>query len=228
VSGMGPVQRCGGRDGSSNAPGRPHAARVPRRRISRALHFSGPRGVCAGEQCLTRTQGHHSLTASRTRFDTSINYYQVLNVAPGATAEDITRAYRALMRVTHPDNFQEPMERSRAEDRTKLINAAYAVLSRPEVRIAYDDQMRTTAVSDALMQRYTGNAPGRTDPLGTRPRSRSPGTVRAQRRAYNSAVRQLMLMAAAFALALMLLIFVFGLAGAMWNIAWGWIVSLFS
>jgi curved DNA-binding protein CbpA len=168
------------------------------------------------------------LTASRTRFDTSINYYQVLNVAPGATAEDITRAYRALMRVTHPDNFQEPMERSRAEDRTKLINAAYAVLSRPEVRIAYDDQMRTTAVSDALMQRYTGNAPGRTDPLGTRPRSRSPGTVRAQRRAYNSAVRQLMLMAAAFALALMLLIFVFGLAGAMWNIAWGWIVSLFS
>jgi len=159
------------------------------------------------------------LTASRTRFDTSVNYYQVLNVAPGATAEDITRAYRALMRVNHPDFYQESLARAKAEERAKLINAAYAVLSRPDARKAYDAQMRPRAVSDTLMQRYTGAAPGRADPMGARPRPRPPSraATRARRRAYRSAVRQLMLMAATFALIIMLLVVAFGLTGAAWD-----------
>ncbi|HUG14474.1 MAG TPA: J domain-containing protein [Thermomicrobiales bacterium] len=160
------------------------------------------------------------MAASRTRIDTSVNYYQVLDVASGATAEDITRAYRTLMRVTHPDNFQEPLARAKAEERAKLINAAYAVLSRPDARRVYDERFRATAVSDALMQRYTGNAPGRGDPLGARPRPTSRSTARTQRRAYRSAVRQLMLMTATFAVVIMLLIFAFGLAGAAWDVVW--------
>jgi curved DNA-binding protein CbpA len=145
------------------------------------------------------------LTASRPRlrFDTSINYYQVLDVPPAATREEITRAYRKLMRITHPDNFQEPRARAKAEERAKLINAAYTVLSRPEVRQEYDSQMRATAVSDALMQRYTGNMPGRTASGNATRRPPSPRTVRAQKRAYASAVRQLMLTTTAFVFLLM-------------------------
>lgn len=159
------------------------------------------------------------MTASRTRFDTRVNYYQILDVAPGATTQDITRAYRKLMRLTHPDNFQEPVARAKAEERAKLINAAYAVLSRPEARRAYDDQMRVTAISDTLMQRYTGSGPGRGQVV---PRSRpvSPSGRRAQRRAYSSAVRQLVMMTAVFVLALMLVIFALGLAGTAWDLAW--------
>ena len=48
-----------------------------------------------------------------TRFDPSINDYQVLDVAVSATREEITRAYRDLMKVTHPDNFQEPAARAK-------------------------------------------------------------------------------------------------------------------
>jgi hypothetical protein len=154
------------------------------------------------------------LTASRPRprFDTSINYYQILDVPPAATREEITRAYRKLMRITHPDNFQEPRLRAKAEERTKLINAAYSVLSRPEVRQEYDAQMRSTAVSDALMQRYTGNAPGRSAPPPTPRRPPSAQTVREQKRAYSSAVRQLMLTTTAFVLILMAIAIVFMLA----------------
>jgi curved DNA-binding protein CbpA len=153
------------------------------------------------------------LTASRPRprFDPGINYYQVLDVPPAATREEITRAYRQLMRLTHPDNFQEPRLRAKAEERTKLINAAYAVLSRPEVRQEYDAQLRTSAMSDALMQRYTGNMPGRGAPPPPR-RTPPPQTVREQRRAFSTAVRQIMLTTTAFVLILMAIAVVLMLA----------------
>jgi hypothetical protein len=153
-----------------------------------------------------------ALPVSRARFDTSVNYYQVLDVPFGATREEITRAYRRLMRLTHPDQFLDPLQRDKAEERAKLVNAAYAVLSKPEVRQEYDALMRQTAMADAVMARYTGNAPGRPSPLHrTQPPPRPPSArvVRAQRRAYQSAVRQLVLTTAVIAVGLMLVV-VFG------------------
>jgi diphthamide biosynthesis protein 4 len=148
-----------------------------------------------------------------TRFDPSTNYYQVLDVAVSATREEITRAYRDLMKVTHPDNFQEPAARAKAEERTKLINAAYHVLSRPQIRQEYDRQLRSTIVADALMQRYTGNAHSRPSPARTPPRPPSPRVVRAQRRAYRSAVRQILGSTAIFVGALLLVIVLLTLIG---------------
>lgn len=139
-----------------------------------------------------------SASRPRPRFDPTINYYQVLDVPLGASRDEITRAYRALMRLTHPDTFMDQDQRAKAEERAKLINAAYSVLSKPESRSLYDAQMRTTVVSDALMQRYTGNAPGGVSPVRARPRTPSARTVRAQRRANNSAILQLLLITATF------------------------------
>jgi curved DNA-binding protein CbpA len=140
------------------------------------------------------------LSATKPRFDASINYYQVLNVPFGSTKEEITRAYRQLMRLTHPDQFRDPHERGKAEERAKLINAAYAVLSKPETRQAYDSVMRKTVLSDALMQRYTGSAPGRPSPLGAEPRPPSARVVRAQRAAFSSAVKQILVVTTGFVL----------------------------
>jgi curved DNA-binding protein CbpA len=147
-----------------------------------------------------------STSRSRPRFDTSINYYQVLDVPLGASSEEITRAYRALMRITHPDNFSEPDQRAKAEERAKLINAAYSVLSKPEIRREYDAQMRSTIVADSLMQRYTGNAPGRGAPDRARPRKPSARTMRAQRNAHRSAVVQILLVTGAFVVVLIVVI----------------------
>lgn len=130
----------------------------------------------------------------------------MLDVPLGASREEITRAYRALMRLTHPDNFSEPDQRAKAEERTKLINAAYTVLSKPEIRREYDAQMRTTVVSDALMQRYTGNAPGRGTPERSRTRPPSARMVRAQRKASNSATLQILFVSGAFVAGLIIII----------------------
>jgi diphthamide biosynthesis protein 4 len=129
----------------------------------------------------------------------------VLDVPLGATREEITRAYRGLMRLTHPDNFRDPDQRAKAEERTKLINAAYNVLSKPEIRSEYDAQMRATIVSDTLMQRYTGNTPGRPSPQQAHRRQPTAQSVRAQRNANRSATLQILIVAGAFVGALFIL-----------------------
>jgi len=142
------------------------------------------------------------------RFDPSINYYAVLDVPLDATRDEITRTYRSLMRLTHPDNFSDPMERLKAEERSKVINAAYTVLSRPDLRKDYDQVMRHQLMADVVMQRYTGGGPNRASMVEYSRRAASPRTKRAQRDAYRSAVWQLMLATAAVALGLAVVIVV--------------------
>ena len=62
------------------------------------------------------------------------DYYAGLGVARDAPAEAIKKAYRKSARKFHPDVSREPD----AEKRMKEVNEAYAVLSDPEKRAAYD------------------------------------------------------------------------------------------
>lgn len=62
------------------------------------------------------------------------DYYQVLGIPRDATAEDVRTAFRRLARKYHPDVSKEPD----AEARMKEVNEAYAALSDPEKRAAYD------------------------------------------------------------------------------------------
>jgi len=62
------------------------------------------------------------------------DYYATLGVAHDAPAEAIKKAYRGLARKFHPDVSKE----ADAEQRMKEVNEAYAVLSDPEKRAAYD------------------------------------------------------------------------------------------
>ena len=62
------------------------------------------------------------------------DYYEVLGVPRDATADDLKKAFRKLARKYHPDVSKE----KDAEARMKDVNEAYAVLSDPEKRAAYD------------------------------------------------------------------------------------------
>lgn len=62
------------------------------------------------------------------------DYYKTLGVERNASADDIKKAYRKLMRKYHPDVSKV----KDADKRTKDINEAYAVLGEPEKRAAYD------------------------------------------------------------------------------------------
>jgi DnaJ-class molecular chaperone len=83
------------------------------------------------------------------------NHYQLLGVPYTATGADITRAYRAAMKRIHPDR-QQADRRAAAEEQAKRLNLAYATLSKPLRRQAYDRTIRADVVQDQIMGRYVG------------------------------------------------------------------------
>jgi curved DNA-binding protein CbpA len=83
------------------------------------------------------------------------NYYELLGVAFDASAAEIRRAYRAAMKEIHPDR-QRAAARARAEEQAKLLNRAYATLSKPATRLQYDQTIRAQVIQDQIMSRYVG------------------------------------------------------------------------
>ena len=65
-----------------------------------------------------------------------VDYYGVLGVAPDSEDIVIRAAYRVLMQKYHPDKW--PDVSSVAESKAREINEAYAVLSDPRAKSAYD------------------------------------------------------------------------------------------
>ncbi|WP_413778358.1 DnaJ C-terminal domain-containing protein [Anaeroselena agilis] len=66
-----------------------------------------------------------------------IDYYEVLKVPRAASEKEIKQAYRKLAREHHPDLHQGDAKAA-AEEKFKLINEAYEVLSDAEKRAKYD------------------------------------------------------------------------------------------
>ncbi len=152
------------------------------------------------------------LVSSRRKFDPDVDYYAVLRVEPAASRDEITRSYRQLMRVTHPDRFSDPTEQRLAEDRAKDLNAAYAVLSRPDLRRQYDQATRDRLAASRIRKRYatprstTTRRPTYTQQRSaSRPRASVPPAP-TQRSNFVKASRQILGTFLAITLALMLAI----------------------
>ena len=68
------------------------------------------------------------------------NYYEILEVNPKASDEIIKKVYKIKVKQNHPDLFQGE-EKTKAEEITKEITEAYDILSNPQKRKNYDDEL---------------------------------------------------------------------------------------
>lgn len=84
--------------------------------------------------------------------DTAPNYYHLLHVQPDAPREIIRSSYRTVMQKlrAHPDLGGD-------RDHAAIINEAYAVLSDPHTRAAYDEsRSRDEPAAASRLQRLKG------------------------------------------------------------------------
>lgn len=90
--------------------------------------------------------------------------YSVLGVDPGASDDEVKKAYRALARKYHPDNYQDNPLADLAEEKMKAVNEAYDQIQK----------QRGGAGSGAHSSQYSGQgtySSGSADPAYNRIRS---------------------------------------------------------
>lgn len=68
------------------------------------------------------------------------DYYEILEVSKNASQEIIEKAYKVLAKKYHPD-LQEEQNKKIAEEKMKLINEAYEILSNDNKRKEYDIEL---------------------------------------------------------------------------------------
>ena len=74
------------------------------------------------------------------------NYYDILEVNKNASPEVIEKAYKTLLKKYHPD-LQDNNLKNEYEEKIKLINEAFEVLSDSEKRKNYDLNLKQTEFS---------------------------------------------------------------------------------
>ena len=74
------------------------------------------------------------------------DYYQILDIDPAASEEEIRKVYRYKVLFLHPDRLQQFPERfrHRAQEQLKKINRAYNVLRDPQRRQQYHSEWLKT------------------------------------------------------------------------------------
>ncbi len=72
-----------------------------------------------------------------------MNYYDLLQVNKNASQDEISSAFRRLIKLHHPDRYGDPDEKAEAEKRFQEITAAFNILKDPEKRAAYDQGLAT-------------------------------------------------------------------------------------
>jgi hypothetical protein len=79
-----------------------------------------------------------------------MNYYEILEIRPDSSTEEVERAFRRVARQVHPDlNSGDP---GKAEARMKQLNEIRDTLTDPLLRAGYDERLRLERERDRPSQ----------------------------------------------------------------------------
>lgn len=83
-----------------------------------------------------------------------VTHYDVLGVGRKASFSDIRASYLKLVKIYHPDRAK-PERRAAAVQIFQTITAAYATLSKPDARAAYDHSLSQDKNADPVNDNAT-------------------------------------------------------------------------
>ena len=81
------------------------------------------------------------------------NYYDILQINQNASPEIIDKAYKTLAKRYHPD-LQEESNKKEAEEILKEINEAYEILSNPDKKALYDQNLKDETISNINLNSF--------------------------------------------------------------------------
>jgi molecular chaperone DnaJ len=95
------------------------------------------------------------------------NHYDTLHLNPAASQAEIKQSYRRLVKLFHPDSNSETAD----HHQIVRINAAYEILSDPQKRQSYDQQLcvrlkATPKTRQQTRQQRTAAVQNNTTPRG--------------------------------------------------------------
>jgi curved DNA-binding protein CbpA len=90
-----------------------------------------------------------------------MNPFEILELLPGASLEEIKAAYHRLAKQWHPDRFSGDTKAA-AEDRFRMLTEAFNALKDPEKRRAYEEQFAKQTAPSAPPEAKRAPIPERT------------------------------------------------------------------
>jgi hypothetical protein len=78
-------------------------------------------------------------------------FYDELGVKPDAPPEEIRDAFRAMVRILHPDHQTDLQLKEIAERQMRKLNRAYSTLSDPDKRRRYNDSLENEELASAII-----------------------------------------------------------------------------
>jgi curved DNA-binding protein CbpA len=100
----------------------------------------------------------------------SPSHYSLLQLPSSASARELRQSFRSLSKLYHPDTTALPLEE--AAEAFQRLKQAYAVLSNPESRRRYDEELRRARTAGAGASALTASpAPVNRSVASTRPMS---------------------------------------------------------
>lgn len=150
--------RARGFDGVSSASGREEKREEPsERRRSRdgGRNASGGAQAAGGSSASARGTPEQEKLIARIK-KAGNDYYEVLDLKKGSSEADIKKAYRKMALKLHPDKCRA----AGAEEAFKQINKAFACLSDPNKRAAFDrygsDEPQAAGFGPGMRRRHGG------------------------------------------------------------------------